>query len=136
MQCNCKCNSIVTSFPSYQVSIFTHTHSVHFAAFSLHNPPCVTSHQHTPHHGYKAAAGSGVVWRRQPSTAPKSASAPDKIGRKGGKGEVLWVHTYPTVSSRPRGRCVQSLVPISSEMWICIRYKQTNVHSSLYVRYI
>jgi hypothetical protein len=32
-----------------------------------------------------------------------------------------WVHTYPTVSSRPRG-----LVRISSEMWICIKYKQTN----------
>ena len=57
MQCNCKCNSLVTSFPSHQVSIFTHTHSVHFSAFSLHNPPCVTSHQHTPHHGYNAVAG-------------------------------------------------------------------------------
>jgi len=29
---------------------------------------------------------------------------------------------------------VQSLVPIGSEMWICIRYKQTNKHSSLYIR--
>jgi hypothetical protein len=57
MQCNCKCNSLVTSFPSHQFSIFTHTHSVHFSAFSLHNPPCVTSHQHMPHHGYNAVAG-------------------------------------------------------------------------------
>ena len=24
---------------------------------------------------------------------------------EGGKGEILWAHTYPTVSSRPRGRC-------------------------------
>ena len=29
--------------PSHQVSIFTHTHSIHFSAFSLHNTPC-TSH--------------------------------------------------------------------------------------------
>ena len=65
------------------------------------------------------------MWRRQQSTARRSAPAPDKIGQKGGKGEILWAHTYPTVSSRPRGRCVQSLVPIGSEMWICIRYKQT-----------
>ena len=58
MQCNCKCNSLVTSFPSHQVSIFTHTHSVHFSAFSFHNtPPSVTSHQYTPHNGYNAVAG-------------------------------------------------------------------------------
>jgi len=76
------------------------------------------------------------VWRRQPSTGHKWALAPDKIGRKGGKGEILWAHTYPTVSSRPRERCVQSLVPIGSEMWICIRCKQTYKHSSLYIRFI
>jgi len=58
MQCNCKCNSLVTSLPSHQVSIFTHVHSVHFSAFSLHNSMCVTSHQHAPHHGYNAVAGS------------------------------------------------------------------------------
>jgi len=74
------------------------------------------------------------VWRRQPSTAHKSAPAPDKIGRKGEKDEILWAHTCPTVSSRPRGRCVQSLVPIGSVMWIFIRYKHTNIH--LYIYYI
>ena len=36
MQCNYKCNSLFTSFPSHQVSIFTHMHSVHFSAFSMH----------------------------------------------------------------------------------------------------
>ena len=133
MQCNCMCNSLVTFFSSHQVSIFTHAHSIHFCVFSLHNPPpSVTSHQHAPHHGYNAVAGQ---WRRQPSTAQESVPAPDKIGRRGGKGEILWAHTYHTISSRPRGRCVQSLVLIGSEMWICIRYKQTyNKHSSLYIR--
>jgi hypothetical protein len=38
----------------------------------------------------------------------------------------FWVHTYPTVPSRPKGSCVQSLVQIGSEMWICIWYKQTH----------
>ena len=48
-------------------------------------------------------------------------------------GEILWVHTYPTTSSRPRGRCVQSLVPIGSEMWICIRYKHTNKQTFIFI---
>jgi hypothetical protein len=87
--------------------------------------------QHTPHHGYNAVAG--VVWLRQLCTACDSAPAPDKIGRKGGKGEIMWAHTYPTVSSRPRGRYVQSLVPIGSEMWICIRYKQTNKQTNFHL---
>jgi len=84
------------------------------------------------HHGYNAVAGSGVVWRWQPTIAHESALAPDKIGRKGGKGEILWAHTYPMVSSRPLGRCVQSLVPIGSEMWICPRYKQIFIF--IYIR--
>ena len=35
-------------------------------------------------------------------------------------------NTYPTVSSKRRGRYVQSLVQLGSEMWIYIGYKQTN----------
>jgi len=66
-----------------------------------------------------------------------------KKGPKGRRGQEFRAHTYPTVSSRPRGRGVQSLVQIGSEMWICIRYihtyihknKQTNKYSSLYIRY-
>jgi hypothetical protein len=79
---------------------------------------------------------TGALWGRQSCTAHESVPALDTIGRRGGKGEILWAHTYPTVSSRPRGRCLQSLVPIGSEMWICIRYKQTYKHSSLYILYI
>ena len=142
MQCNYKCNSLFTSFPSHQVSIFRHMHSIHYSAFSLHNPSCMMSHQHAPHHrynavvGYQMICGSRAVWRRQPSTAHESAPAPDKIDQKGGKGEILWAHTCPMVSSGPRGRCMQSLVPIGSEMWICIRYKITTIHTSLYIRYL
>jgi hypothetical protein len=32
------------------------------------------------------------------------------------KGQILWFHTCPTTSFRPRGRRVQSLVQIGSEM--------------------
>jgi len=49
-------------------------------------------------------------------------------------GSEMWIcirYKYPTVSSKPRGRCVQSLVQIASEMWICIRYKQTRNHFSI-----
>jgi len=56
-------------------------------------------------------------------------------GPKGRRGQEFRAHSYPTVSSRPRGRRVQSLIPIGSEMWIWIRYKQTNKHSSLYIRF-
>jgi len=43
------------------------------------------------------------------------------------KGQILWVHTYPTTSLRRRGRRVQNSAEIGSEIWICIRCKkQTN----------
>jgi len=111
-----------------------HTHAfrsllrVFYALRKVH-VTSVTSHQQWSHHGYNAVAGA--VWRRQPSTVHESEPAPDKIGRKG---EILGAHTHPTVSSRPRGRCVQSLVPIGSEMWICIRYK--HIYSFLYIRLV
>ena len=54
------------------------------------------------------------------------------------KCQILWVHTYHTTSSRRKGRRVQSLVEIGSEMWICIN-KETDKNeqktiSSLYIR--
>jgi len=45
----------------------------------------------------------------------------------------LWSYIYPTVSFRPRERFVQSLVPIGSEMWICIRYKQTYKQTIIFI---
>jgi hypothetical protein len=65
---------------------------------------------------------------------------PKKKGPKGRRGQEFQVHTYPTVSSRPRGRHVQSVVQIGSEMWMYISsihtYIHTNKHSSLYIRYL
>ena len=81
-------------------------------------------------HGYNAVADDS---RRQPFRAEDSALVPDE-GQKGKKGQTFLDHTYPRVSSRPRGRCVQSLVQIGSEMWIYIRYKLTHKLSALYVR--
>jgi hypothetical protein len=52
---------------------------------------------------------------------------PTKKSRKDRKGQTSSDHICPMVSSRPRGRCVQSLVQIGSEIWICIMYKQTNI---------
>ena len=113
-----------------------HTHAfrsllrVFIAQLTVH-VTSVTSHQYAPHHGYNAVAGA--VWRRQPSTAHESALAPDKIGRKCRKVEILWVQTYPTTSSRPRERCVQSLVQIGSGMWICVSFIQTNKQTFVFV---
>jgi hypothetical protein len=92
-------------------------------------------------HGYKGIAENG---RAGSHLVPMILQWPlKKKGPKGRRGQESRAHTYPTVSSRPRGRRVQSFVPIGSEMWICIRYKQTNkqtyiqtyLHSSLYIRY-
>jgi hypothetical protein len=74
-------------------------------------------------YGYNAVADN---LRRQPFRAGDSAVAPEEEVHKGRKCQTFSDHTYPTAISRPGGRCVQSLVQIGSEMWICIRYKLTN----------
>jgi len=93
------------------------------------------------HHGYNAIADDS--WRKchllhheYNTVADDSWAGSHLVPRilhwplteKVEKGQILWVHIYPTTSSRPRGRCVQSLVQIGSEMWICISSKQTNKH--------
>jgi len=82
-------------------------------------------------HGYNvvvevSCAGSHVVPRIL-------HSLPTMEVKKVEKGQTFSDHTYPTVSSRRRGRCVQSLVQIDSEMWICIRYKQTNKNKQKFI---
>ena len=89
---------------------------------------CRWHHTNTSwNHGYKGIAENG---RAGSHLVPMILQwPPKKKVPKGRRGQEFQVHTYPTVSSRPRGRCVQSLVQIGSEMWICISfihtYKQT-----------
>ena len=138
MQCNWKCNSLVP-----QVQIISHwlpvSSGFHFHTHAFRSPLRVSIAQRavrdvTPAHAASRRYRSkGAVWRRRPGTAEEWAHAPDKIGRNGGKGEILWAHIYPTASSRRRGRRVQSLVPIDSEMWICIRYKLTFIFLYIYI---
>jgi len=47
---------------------------------------------------------------------PGFGTRPDRRGGKSQKDQILCVHTFPTISSRPRRRCVQSFVQIGSEM--------------------
>jgi hypothetical protein len=54
-------------------------------------------------HGYNAVADDSL---RQPFRVEDSAPAPKEEGERGRKGQTFSDHTYPTVSSRPRGRCV------------------------------
>jgi hypothetical protein len=105
-----------------------HDNSSKKAKLSSATTPFPWNHTNTSkNHGYNAVADDS---RRQPFRAEDSAPAPDKVGQKVRKGENVLDHTYPT--SRPRGRCVHSLVEIGSEMWICIRYKQTNIQLYIY----
>jgi hypothetical protein len=106
MQCNCKCNSLVNSFPSHHVSISTHTHAFRSILRIFIAQTTAVRDVKSACAASQILRSSGTVWRRQPFTAHISAHAPDKIVRRGGKGEMLWAHTYPTVSSRPRGRKV------------------------------
>jgi len=85
-------------------------------------------------HGYKGITENGRAGSHLVSVILQWP--PKKKSPKGGRGQEFRVHAYPTVSSRPRGRRVQSLVEIGSEMWICISFIHTNKHSSLYIRYV
>ena len=85
-------------------------------------------------HGHKGNAENG--WAGSHLMPMILQWPPKKKGPKDRRGQEFRVHTYPTVSSRPRGRCVQSFVQFGLEMWICISfihtYKQTNIY--LYIQ--
>jgi hypothetical protein len=66
-------------------------------------------HPTAHNHGYYAVADYSSAAILSPGLCARSPES-DKKGHK------LWVHTYPTISSRPWGRCVKSLVQIGSEM--------------------
>ena len=77
-------------------------------------------------HGYKGIMKNGHTGSH---FVPMILQWPlKKEGQKGRIRQEFRVHTYPTTSSRPRGRRVRSLVQIGSEMWICISSIQTNIH--------
>jgi hypothetical protein len=83
------------------------------------------------HHGYNAVADNSWVGSH---LVPRILHwlLTEKV-EKIKKGKMLWVHTYSTTSSRPRGRCVQSLVQIDSKMWICVSSILTNKQTFIFV---
>jgi hypothetical protein len=122
--------------------------SVHVSAFFMHYPRYNTLAVRTPNcrllqrHFRDVAlrparitdkrlsrmtcAGSHLLSCNRQSAAifcPVIGTRSRQVRWKSSRSQKFWVHTYPTVSSRPKGRCVQSLVKIGSEMWICIWYK-------------
>jgi hypothetical protein len=70
---------------------------VFYALCTVHITP-VTSHQYALHHGYNAVVGQCGAGSHQ--LRRNLHLFQTKLGRKGGKGEMLWAHTGPTVSSR------------------------------------
>jgi hypothetical protein len=128
MQCNCKCNSLVISFPSHQVPISTHTLFIHFSAFSLHNPPLsVTSNQHARHHEYYEVAGqcgdSSHYCTRICTHSRENSSK--RWERWNVVGPYISYGLFQTTGKT----CAEFWVPIGAEMWICIRYKLTCIHT-------
>jgi len=116
-------------------------HSVHFSAFRMHYPHCKTLpvrtrncrllQRHFRDVTLTPVRITDITLSRMTCAGSHSLPRiryplPDEEGQKGRKGQIFSDHAYSTVSSRPRGRCVQSLVQIGLEMWICIRLKQTN----------
>ena len=144
------CNSLFTRLLSHHVFVFTHMLSVHFSAFFMHYPRYKTLavrmrncllQRHFRDVALRPAritdirlsrmtcAGSHLLSCNRHSAAifcPVIGTRSGQRRWKRSKSQKFWVHTYPTVSSGPKGRCVQSLVKIGSEIWICITYKQTN----------
>ena len=112
------CNSLFTCFLSHQVFIFTHMLSVHFSAFCMHYPRFNTLPLRTRNcrllqrHCRDVALAPGRI---TDITLSRMTLAPAAVfcrgigtrsrqrRSKGRKGQTSWVHTYPTVSSRPRG---------------------------------
>jgi hypothetical protein len=147
LQCNCNCNS----FLSHQVfHIDMHAfRSLLCVVYALCKALAVrTRNCRLLYHGYNAVTDdswrkcrpldhgyNAVAWLlgRQPCCAQDSHWL---LTEEVEKGQILCVHTYPTTSFRQRGRRVQSSAEIGSEMWICIRYKQTKTNKKPFQIYI
>jgi hypothetical protein len=73
-----------------------------------------------------------TLWRITPAPPlchPDYAHTPRKTTKKFQKVKNCGPY-IPYGLFQTKGRCVQSLVHIGSEMWVCIRYKQTNKHTN------
>jgi hypothetical protein len=132
MQCNCKCNSLFTSFPSHQVSIFTHMHSIHFSVFSVHYPQCTSRlwrHTNTcrimditQYQGTMVPAAIFCAWIGTCSRQNWS------------KRWESWNIVGPYIAYNLLQTKGEMCAKFGSETWICISYIQTNKLSSLYIR--
>jgi len=146
--CLYNCNSLFTYLLSHQFFMCTHMLSLHLTTFVMHYSKCNTLSVRTlnclflQRHFRDVAQTPARITDIKLSRMICAGSHPlswnrhrlaKKKDKKSLKGQEIWVHTYPTVCSRPRGRCLKSLVYIGSEMWICIRYKQTNKQPFSYV---
>ena len=82
----------IIHFLSHQVSIFTHMHSVHVSALSVHYPQCKTL-QHSSVVCYITDITlSRMTFGRQPYCSQDSALAPERKGRKGSNIVGLYTH--------------------------------------------
>jgi hypothetical protein len=101
-------NTLLYAIPAIQL-LTTPTHTSPLLSSANTSPPLrPTAHNH----GYYAVADYSSAAILSPGLCARSP----KKDKKCKKGKRVWIHTHPTVSSKRKGRCVQSLVQIVSEM--------------------
>jgi hypothetical protein len=83
----------ISHFLPVSPGYYFHTHAFHSLLHIFNAQPTAVPDVTPVRATTQKKRSSEAVWRRQPSTAHKSAPASDKIGRKGGKGEILWALT-------------------------------------------
>jgi hypothetical protein len=114
------CHSLFTCFHSDHVFVSTDTLSVHVATCFMYYPRCNTLAVRTRDVAPRPARIADITLsrnycaRRHLLSCNRHPLARKKV--KESKDQEFWVHPYPTTSSRPRWRCVQSLVQIGLEM--------------------
>jgi hypothetical protein len=108
---------LLYTIPAIQL-LTTPTHTSTLLLSANVSPPL---HPTAHNHGYYAVADYSSAAILSPRLCSRSPENDEK-------GQIFWVHTHPTVSSRPRGRYVQSMLQSGSEMWICMRYKHTHTN--------
>jgi len=130
MQCHCTCNSLSTSFPSHQVSISTHMHSVHFSSFSMHYAQCTSRPWRRTNTGCNAVAGDSCAGGHLRST--NLHSLPTKRSKMWESWNIVGPY-IPYDLLQTKGETCEKFG--SDRFRNVDLYKfHTNKHSSLYVR--
>ena len=132
MQRNCKYNSLFTFFPSHQVSISTHMHSVHFSTFSMHYAQCTSHLWHHTNMGYNAVAGDSGAGSHLPRTNRQSLLTKyvEKVGKLKYCGSI---HTLQPPPDQGGDMCKVWFRSVQKCRFVLVPYKQTNKQTFIFI---